>query len=115
MSSEFILKCNDVDELGNEVHFTIMLEGYSESGATFIPTVSEDGVLSWENDMGLENPEPVNIKGGKGDPGEKGNPGKKGEPGYTPQRGVDYWTEADKTEIIQAVFAQVVDGNEVAY
>lgn len=29
----------------------------------FTPSVSEEGVLSWENDGGLENPEPVNIKG----------------------------------------------------
>ena len=39
------------------------------SGATFIPTVSEDGVIGWTNDKGLDNPESVNIKGPKGDPG----------------------------------------------
>lgn len=38
-------------------------------GATFIPSVSEDGIISWTNDKNLENPEPVNIKGGKGDYG----------------------------------------------
>ena len=38
-----------------------------ETGATYTPSVSEDGVLSWTNDRGLENPEAVNIKGQKGD------------------------------------------------
>ena len=33
-----------------------------EDGATFIPSVSEDGTLSWTNDKGLENPASVNIK-----------------------------------------------------
>jgi len=39
------------------------------NGATFTPSVSEDGTLSWTNDQNLENPVPVNIKGGKGDTG----------------------------------------------
>lgn len=32
-------------------------------GTTFTPSVSSDGVLSWTNDGGLENPASVNIKG----------------------------------------------------
>lgn len=55
-----------------------------ENGATFIPTVSPDGVISWENDKGLENPPPVNIKG----------------PAYT-------LTESDKQEIVQSVVAEL--------
>ena len=35
-------------------------------GTTFTPTVSEDGVLSWTNDGGKANPEPVNIQGEDG-------------------------------------------------
>lgn len=35
-------------------------------GVTFTPSVSEDGTLSWTNDGGLPNPEPVNIKGPTG-------------------------------------------------
>lgn len=38
-------------------------------GATFTPSVSEDGDLSWSNDKGKDNPPTVNIKGAKGDPG----------------------------------------------
>lgn len=55
-----------------------------ENGATFIPTVSAEGVISWENDKGLPNPDPVNIKG----------------PAYT-------LTESDKQEIVEAVVSEL--------
>jgi hypothetical protein len=142
--------------------------GTGENGATFTPSVSEDGVLSWTNDKGLDNPDPVNIKGTKGDKGATGksinsitgsefydlvdniqqlvsgdlylitekstnNPNGadyykgdiwkalssheavklcniNGKDGYTPVKGTDYFTEADKTEIANAV----LDALEVA-
>ena len=40
-----------------------------KDGTTFTPSVSEDGIISWTNDGGKENPAPVNIKGPKGDSG----------------------------------------------
>lgn len=40
-----------------------------QDGATFIPSVSDDGIISWTNDRDLPNPKPVNIKGEKGDSG----------------------------------------------
>ena len=43
-----------------------------DSGATFIPSVSEEGIISWTNDKKLPNPKPVNIMGIKGDDGEDG-------------------------------------------
>lgn len=46
--------------------------GTGENGATFTPSVSEDGVLSWSNDKGLANPASVNIKGETGTPGKDG-------------------------------------------
>ena len=51
------------------------------NGATFTPSVSADGVLSWTNDHSLENPDPVNIKGPKGDKGDAGTQGPKGDQG----------------------------------
>lgn len=136
-----------------------------ENGATFTPSVSAEGVISWTNDKNLPNPSPVNIKGAKGDRGEQGLqgiPGEKGDKGdagpqglqgekgdtgeqgpagpagadgaqgpkgdkgntgpqgpqgeqgiqgpagadgKTPVKGVDYYTEADKQEMVQAVIA----------
>lgn len=40
-----------------------------ENGATFTPSVNENGNISWTNDKGLPNPQTVNIKGPKGDMG----------------------------------------------
>lgn len=37
--------------------------------------------------------------------------GPAGEDGYTPQKGVDYWTEADKQEIVDYVVDNVPDGS----
>ena len=37
------------------------------NGATFTPSVSAAGVLSWTNNGGLANPSPISIKGPKGD------------------------------------------------
>ena len=116
--------------------------GAGENGATFIPNISEDGVISWTNDKGLINPEPIKIigpegpqgpqgpkgdtgeqgpQGPKGDTGEQGPQGPKGDTGeqgvqgpegpqgpkgdtgYTPVKGDDYWTVADKSEMVDEV------------
>lgn len=60
-----------------------------KNGATFTPSVDPDGNLSWTNDGGLENPEPVNIKGPKGDTGEKGDTGPAGQDGAQGAAGRD--------------------------
>lgn len=152
-----------------------------QGGATFYPSVSDSGVISWTNDKGLPNPSPVNIKGPqgergmqgergaqgptgaqgakgdkgdrgekgesgsdgkdgvssthrwngttlvvtsasgtssadlKGDKGEKGDKGPQGEPGKTPVKGVDYFTDTDKTELVAAVISALpVYNGEVA-
>lgn len=71
---------------------TIPMDGESE-GVVFVPNVSGDGILSWTNNGNLPNPEPVNIKG------------KGGADGYTPVKGTDYWTDADKAEMIADVIS----------
>ena len=160
-------------------------------GATFTPSVSEEGILSWTNNKNLNNPEPVNIVGKDGrkiivnpetfnitsnnpktcnintpdldfdeinvndlvisftktadnkdylcvydvssksetsqyvylvcksciditpkpgEKGEKGDPGangKDGTNGHTPEKGTDYYTEAEKTELVNEVVAKV--------
>lgn len=94
-----------------------------EDGATFIPSVSDDGVISWTNDKDLPNPDPVNIKGDPGKNGytpikgidyfdgkdgingKDGVDGKNGADGRTPIKGTDYFTDADKAEMVTAVIA----------
>ena len=50
-----------------------------------------------------------------GAPGAKGAKGDPGAPGKTPIRGTDYWTAADKQEIVNDVLAALPDGTEVSY
>lgn len=38
-----------------------------KDGTTFIPAVSPDGIISWSNNDGKENPNSVNIKGERGE------------------------------------------------
>lgn len=101
--------------------------GSGENGATFIPNVSTEGVISWTNDKGLSNPTPVNIKGSQGIQGEKGeqgiqgiqgakgdkgDKGADGTDGYTPIKGVDYFDDTDKAEIVASVI-ETLGGNPV--
>jgi alpha-D-ribose 1-methylphosphonate 5-triphosphate synthase subunit PhnG len=65
----------------------------------------------------------------RGERGDKGDPftyadftpkqlaalkGPKGDDGYTPVKGTDYFTAADKAEIVDAVLANFTDVSEVA-
>lgn len=63
-------------------------DGGSGDGATFIPNVSESGIISWTNDKNLPNPEPVNIKGPQGDAGDVGPQGPIGPEGSQGPQGV---------------------------
>lgn len=75
-----------------------------EKIAATTPSINESG--NWvigTTDTG------VSAKGIKGDTGAKGADGK------TPVKGTDYFTEADKQEIVNAVIAALPNGNGVAY
>lgn len=113
----------------------IQVVSTGEGGGYYLPTVSEDGNLSWEASKdGMPEVATVNVRGPRGVPGEPGkdgytpvknvdyfdgkpgvdgSPGADGEDGYTPVRGTDYWTDADKTEIISEVLANFVNVSEV--
>lgn len=53
--------------------------------------------------------------GAPGKDGAKGDPGTPGAAGHTPVKGTDYWTAADKQEIVNNVLAALPDGTEVEY
>lgn len=55
------------------------------------------------------------ANGETGPQGPKGDPGTPGAAGHTPVKGTDYWTAADKQEIVRDVLAVLPDGTEVAY
>ena len=70
-----------------------------KNGVTFTPVVSDDGVLSWTNDGGLENPASVDIRGPAGPAGAQGPKGEQGIQGATGPQGPkgDAFTYADFT------------------
>lgn len=70
-------------------------------GATFTPSVSASGDLSWSNNKGLANPSIVNIRGPEGPAGSDGK---------TPVKGTDYFTDAEIQSIVDQVVAQVGTG-----
>ena len=47
----------------------------------------------------------ISSLGNQGPQGEPGPAGPVGPAGHTPVRGTDYWTENDKTEIVNSVLA----------
>ena len=50
-----------------------------------------------------------------GEDGKDGVVGKDGVDGKTPVKGVDYYTESDKQEMVEAVLAALPNGDEVSY
>lgn len=69
----------------------------------------KDGTVKFD---ALTDAQKASLKGEKGDKGDKGDRGEKGAAGatgaqgpagYTPIKGVDYWTNADKLQIINEV------------
>ena len=92
-----LLKTQSKDSLVNAINELSQEGGKGgEKGVTFYPAVSQEGILSWSNDGELPNPEPVNLRG---------------EDGYSPVRGADYWTEADKAEIRGYVDDAILGGS----
>ena len=84
-------------------------DGYLPSGGEGGES-GEDGKSAYEIALehGFEGTEEEwleSLKGEKGDPGADGQPGKDGVDGVTPVKGEDYYTEADKTEMVDAVLA----------
>ena len=53
--------------------------------------------------------------GPQGPKGDTGDTGPRGPAGHAPVKGTDYWTAADKAEIVADVLAALPDGTEVSY
>lgn len=61
-----------------------------DTGPYFTPSVSAEGVISWSNNGGLNNPPETNIRGPQGErgiQGEQGIQGKQGEQGIQGEQG----------------------------
>ena len=76
--------------------FVPIESSFGEKSATFIPSVSETGMISWSNDGGLPNPTPVNIKGPQGEQGLQGEQGPQGNIGPQGNVGPYFTPSVDK-------------------
>lgn len=95
-----------------------------EDGGYYTPSVDSAGNLTWtaskadmpavassnikgpKGDTGETGPAGADgAKGDKGDKGDTGEQGPAGADGKTPEKGTDYWTEADKAAIVNDVLA----------
>lgn len=91
-----------------------------QDGATYTPHLSENGILTFTNDRGLPNPEPVDITGpaGKdGAAGPAGQRGERGEAGFSPSVSVTEYTGGHQVSITYDGGVQVfnvADGAEGA-
>lgn len=79
-----------------------VVEDYQKEHLTVVSMRAEDGYIQfsadgelWENMVALED--------------------LRGVSGNTPIKGTDYWTAADKQEIVNSVIAALPDGTEVSY
>ena len=70
----------------------------------------EPGIQGIQGDTGAPGPQGIQgIQGPKGDKGDNG------ADGHTPVKGTDYFTEADKQELVTAVIAALPSSEEVSY
>ena len=87
---------------------------HSWSGTTLIIT-SASGTTSanLKGETGATGPQ--GIQGVRGVPGVNGTNGKDGVDGKTPVKGVDYYTEADKLEMVDLVLSALPSSEGVSY
>lgn len=81
------------------------------------PVVGADGKSAYDiaKEQGFEGTEQEWLDSLKGADGEKGETGATGADGYTPQKGVDYWTEEDMVEMVNDVIAALPAAEEATF
>jgi hypothetical protein len=85
-----------------------------KDGGYYTPSVSQPtadtmrvSYAASKDDMPVVPPVSVTLTAGPA--------GTNGKDGYTPQKGVDYYTDDDKQEMVNAVLAALPNGDEVSY
>lgn len=112
VSGQTIITAENLNEIQDSI---IALE--SNGGST--PHIGDNG--NWyigSTDTGKPSRGATGATGPAGPQGPKGDAGDtgpQGPAGHTPVKGTDYWTAADKAEMVADVLAALPDGTEVSY
>ena len=76
---------------------------------TTLPSRGEQGI---QGERGIQGVQGIQGERGiQGPQGIQGDKGDKGDPGHTPVRGVDYYTEDDKQELLEEIDTALYEGN----
>ena len=89
---------------------------YFPNAVRYVPqTLTEAQKAQARENIGAVSPDEITdaVNDGLNDAKKSGE--FKGEPGYTPVKGKDYFTPADKPEMVQEVLNALPDGDEVSY
>lgn len=92
--------------------------GAEDSGVSATGPQGEKGDKGDKGDPGETGPQgeqgPQGLAGADGQDGSDGQPGADGQDGYTPVKGTDYWTQADRAAMVEDVLAALPAAEEVS-
>jgi hypothetical protein len=93
----------------------VKVEGSSDP-YSYTELIGATGPQGPQGVAGVNGRDGVDGKDGKdGKDGTNGIDGTDGQDGYTPIKGVDYWTNQDKAEIVADVLAEIEDADEEVF
>lgn len=104
-----------IEEIDNQISEIMEQETESSSDFAWLPFVDNEGNLSWTKSVSDISPAITNIMGPTGERGPKGDTGAAGVAGYSPVRGTDYWTDADKSAIVADVLGSLPAAEGVSF
>lgn len=91
-------------------YFTTRISVRGTTGTSVtVESVSESTADGGSNVVTFSDGKTLTVKNGS--KGSQGEQGLRGETGYTPQKGVDYWTEEDKAEVQTYIDNEFADIN----
>lgn len=101
---------------GNWYVYDIETKDYVDTKTAATGPAGQDGKNGVDGQPGERGPAgETGPAGPAGERGETGEAGPAGADGKTPAKGVDYWTDIDKTEIINEILTHFIDAENKSY
>ena len=101
---------------GNWYVYDVESKEYIDTLTAATGPAGQDGKNGVDGQPGERGPAgETGPAGPAGERGETGEAGPAGADGKTPAKGTDYWTDRDKTEIINEILTHFIDAENKAY